>query len=274
MTQMAILQEVDKCMRCNGCVIGCKRTWKMKAETIGVHKVSYDQRMAIKSQKRVDVGPFVRYACWHCYDPPCAKRCPFDAISKKDDGAVDIDIAKCNPTACDLQCIQDCQRGGYPKPASTSGTELKATPVAQKCTMCSGRSGVGGDLPTRRTAAEIAAVPELAHEPTCVYTCPAKAMTYDTRANVIAKVQALLAANPGGQYYGDGSMFWFSAKGTFLAPKADPFVEDHIAPTISRVLSSPFAQAAVVPTLVVGGLLALSARRAMNEEDSTTGEVA
>lgn len=291
MTQMAILQEVDKCIRCNGCVISCKRTWQMKAETIGVHKVAFDQRVAIKSQKRVDVGPFVRYSCWHCYNPPCAGRCPFKAISKDANGGVNVDMELCNPAACDLQCVQDCQRGGYPKPAATSGWDNPTYPgpKAQKCTMCSGRSGLGGDLPTRtpntgtvlapvyNSAISGANVPELAHEPACVYTCPAKAMTYDTRANIMTKVQQLAAAaRTAGKpysYAGDGGVWWFSAKATILPPKADPFVEDHIGPTVSGLLSSPFAQAAVVPTLVVGGLLALSARRTMNEK-SIEGEVA
>ena len=33
MTVMAILQDADKCMRCNGCVTACKREWKMKLPT-------------------------------------------------------------------------------------------------------------------------------------------------------------------------------------------------------------------------------------------------
>jgi len=60
---MAILHDVDKCMRCNGCVISCKRTWKMKALNEGVHKTAPDQRVIIKSQKRVDMGPFIRFSC-------------------------------------------------------------------------------------------------------------------------------------------------------------------------------------------------------------------
>lgn len=300
MTVMAILQEVDKCMRCNGCVIGCKREWKMKQETIGVHKVAYDQRLAIKSQKRVDMGPFIRYSCWHCPDPPCAKRCPFDAISKKDDGAVDVDFALCNPNACQISagvypCVVDCQRGGYPKPGV--GSDALYTPAeissgipgphAQKCTLCSDRAGVNDTAvafqnPTHATSAEITAVAERAHEPMCVYTCPAKAMKWDTRDNILAYL-----SDPANGYYvpiggglfeqrwvGNGSMFWASKKTLLGPPKADPFVEDHLAPAATGLFSGPLAKAAIVPTILVGGLMALSARRAANEEDlATEGEV-
>ena len=99
-TVMAIFQDVDKCMRCNGCVVACKREWGMKYDSVGVMKVGVDQRLAIKSQKRVDMGPFVRFACWHCPDPPCARACPFGAMVKRENGAVDIDETKCKPDEC------------------------------------------------------------------------------------------------------------------------------------------------------------------------------
>ena len=241
----------------------------MKAEDApnrGVHRVASYQRVVIKSQKKLDMGPFVRYSCWQCQDPPCAKRCPFGAITKEANGAVSVDFTKCNPSACQKQCVTDCQRGGFPKIGVGDDYGHNA---AFKCTMCSGRAGVGGDLPTRATAAEYAAVPEKAHEPTCVYTCPSKAMSYDTRDNIIAKLTAMQTANAGNpnfSFFGDGSMFWVSSKYQLVPPKADPFIEDHVAPMVSSMLASPLAAAAIVPTLVVGGLMAVSARRAENEK--------
>ena len=287
MTVMAILQEVDKCMRCNGCVISCKREWKMKQETIGVMKVAYDQRLAIKSQKRVDMGPFVRFSCWHCPDPPCAPACPFKAIIKRPNGAVDVDHTLCNPPGCinsfgQYPCNVNCQRGGYPKIGIGSDLPAaKGLPKDHKCTLCSGRAGaeseVGADaLPTRALAAEITAVPGKAHEPACVYTCPAKAMKWDTQENIVDYLRANYILPNGTQgWMGNGSVYWASKKVMLAPPKADPFVEDHLAPVASGLFSSPLAKAAIVPTILVGGLMALSARRAANEEDpATEGEVA
>ena len=286
MTTMAILQEVDKCMRCNGCVIACKREWHMKQDSIGVMKVAVDQRLAIKSQKRVDMGPFIRYSCWHCPDPPCAKRCPFGAISKKDDGAVDVDFALCDPLNCQISgqypCVIDCQRGGYPKPGT--GSNDFVAPKMQKCTLCGDRAGatnldVPFQNPTRASAADIAAVPEKAHEPACVQSCPAKAMVWDTRDNILAYLEANYKIDIGGglleqRWVGNGSMFWASKKSLLGPPKADPFVEDHLAPAASGLFSSPIAKAAIVPTILIGGLMALSARRAENERTiSMDGEV-
>lgn len=289
--KMAILQDVDKCMRCNGCVVSCKRTWKMTVPetSFGQIKTAPGRRMVIKSQKRVDMGPFTRYSCWHCENPPCVKRCPFKAITKKDNGAVHIDYSLCKPgetnasgVKCIGQCQIDCGRGGYPKIGK--GTDIvPGVTVASKCTLCYGRAGIGTvaaggsldatmgpALPTKAPASEWVAVPEKEHQPACVFTCPANAMMWDTKTNVYNYVKA--AANGYISAQGDGSMYWASRKSLIIAPKADPFVEDHVTPLVSSVLSSPFAKAALVPAALGAGLVALIARRQRLAEESM-GEV-
>lgn len=309
---MAILQETDKCIRCNGCYVACKRTWKMKFadfKTRGKHRVDVHQRVVIKSMKKTDMGPFQRFSCWHCENPPCAGRCPYKAIIKQANGAVDIDHQLCKPDTtnpangqtCKRQCVTDCQRGGYPKVGTGN---LAGDFKSFKCTLCWGRAGyvndqgvLSGTLPSKAEkdstgyistlwkqapsavqATMTKYVPELEHMPTCVMTCPAKAMHYDTRDNVLkylANYHSGVGGN-GGYYVGDGSMFWSTMKPALAAPKADPFVEDHVAPMVSGLLSSPIVAGAIVPTLVVGGLLAISARRQENEKDMqlvTEGEV-
>jgi len=309
--EMAILQEVDKCVRCNGCVISCKRTWHMKgivpADDMPHSKLAANQRVVIKSQKRVDMGPFVRFSCWHCEGkPPCTARCPFNAITKDAaSGAVWIDPTKCNPGGtnsdgvdCVQQCKIDCQRGGVPMIGAGSDLFGDNQPKAWKCTLChsgkyagapyvgAGRTADGADLPTKAPGTNLARVSQLAnakgvpystavieeldHQPSCVFTCPAKAMVYDTRENILAYLND--TDQGWTSRFGDGSMFWASHKYLVAPPKADPFMEDHLSPMIGSLLSSPFAKAALAPTLVVAGLLALAARRAkMEEQTSMTG---
>jgi Fe-S-cluster-containing dehydrogenase component len=257
-------------------------------------RLSANQRVVIKSQGRQDTGPFVRYSCWHCVNPPCATRCPFKAIKKDSvSGAVWIDPTLCNPASpkCARQCKSDCQKGGVPMIGS--GSDLFHTEKAWKCTMCRGGyagapyagAGWNGDLPTKAPGSDGARVSalqgatdhtvtdELDHQPSCVYTCPAKAMVYDTKQNIDAYVHD--PDNGFISHFGDDSMWWASRKGLVAAPKADPFMEDHAVPMIGSLLSSPFAKAALAPTLVAGALLALSARRAKIEEEalSASGEV-
>lgn len=302
MTRMAVFQDVDKCMRCNGCVISCKRTWKMLAEHPGDHRVSPDSRVMIKSTRRIDNGPFIRFSCWHCQSPPCIGRCPFRALKKQDNGAVSIDPLLCNPggtnergVKCGYpqapQCQIDCNRAGYPKVGV--GSSEFAIPKSWKCTLCWGRAGSdadiakataqrdgvaygkplptnGNNLPNRAALPNPGLVAEMDHEPSCVYTCPAKAMRWDTRDNVISHIN-----NPANGYVsaqGDGSVFWASKKAIVIQPKADPFIEDHVTPMVTNLLNSSFAKAALVPTLFAGGLLAVIARRQQNMESAGMGE--
>jgi Fe-S-cluster-containing dehydrogenase component len=302
--EMAILQEVDKCVRCNGCVISCKRTWHMKgivpSDDLPHTTLDPNQRVVIKSQKRVDMGPFVRFSCWHCENPPCAPRCPYKAINKNTTtGAVWIDPNLCHPDTvnpannikCVHQCKIDCQRGGVPMIGA--GSDLFTESKNWKCTLCTGTytgapyvgAGLGGDLPSKAVGtpgARVSQLPgalsgvtvieELDHQPTCVFTCPAKAMIYDTRANILDHLNTHYNLITDTRF-GDGSMFWASHKFAVAPPKADPFMEDHVSPMLSSLLSNPFAKAALAPTLVIGGLLALAARRAkMEQEPSMAGE--
>jgi Fe-S-cluster-containing dehydrogenase component len=289
MAVMAILQEVDKCMRCNGCVISCKRTWQMKgivpADNKPHQKVAVNQRVVIKPQKRVDNPPYVRFSCWHCPDPPCVRRCTWKAIVKDAaSGAVYIDPVLCDPAKldstgnnCGRVCQIDCGRGGYPKIGSGCSDPAYLTPKAWKCTMCYGRAGTvtpamtakyGFALPSKETSGAA----EKLHQPSCVYTCPAKAMFYDTRDIIMAQLNAGKLDGTYISVVGDGSVFWASKKYMIISPKADPFMEDHVSPMVGSLLSGPFAKAALVPTLVAGGLLALAARRAkIAEEEIAAG---
>ena len=312
MTVMAILQNVDKCMRCNGCVTACKREWKLKLPEnmaqVQPNIVSPRHRLAIKSLKRGDMGPFTRFSCWHCPDPPCAYECPFNAIHKEPTGAVSVDNAKCMPSLCRTTpgpkpCEIGCQRGGYPK----VGVAYESGPYAgqlkmNKCTLCTGRAGADGvvdphtALPTRARAIsgvypnQVFAsdlplpsggtlpnptVPELAHEPACVSTCPAKAMKWDSKANILAYLNdpanGYILPNGSQNWIGNGAMFWAAKKIMITPPKADPFIEDHVAPMATSALSSPLV---VASTIVLGGLAMLAARKdkIAAEELGTTGE--
>jgi Fe-S-cluster-containing dehydrogenase component len=290
MTVMAILQDADKCMRCNGCVTACKREWNLKlptniADVIPQKSiVNPRQRLAIKSLKRGDMGPFVRFSCWHCPDPPCAPECPFGAIKKEATGAVSVDNALCKPALCKSgsgprPCEIGCQQGGYPKvgPAYEGGTYAGQVKM-NKCTLCTGRAGADTDpnlnastaLPTRATAAEIAAVPERAHEPACVSTCPAKAMKWDSKANILAYLQdpanGFTLANGTQNWIGNGAVYWAAKKIMLVPPKSDPFIEDHITPMVGSMVSG--GSKLMIPALVLGGFAVVSMRRAKVETEA------
>jgi Fe-S-cluster-containing dehydrogenase component len=299
-------------MRCNGCVTACKREWNLKLPTdINDVKprrmvVSPRQRLAIKSLKRGEMGPFVRFACWHCPDPPCAYECPFGAIKKEPTGAISVDNALCQPNLCKSgtgpkPCEVGCQQGGYPK----VGQVYESGPYAgqlkmNKCTLCTGRAGADGvvdpstALPTRATKVGSnwvstlplpsggtlpdPVVPELAHEPACVSSCPAKAMKWDSKENILEYLNdpanGFTLANGTQNWIGNGAMYWAAKKVMLTPPKADPLIEDHVIPMASGALSGGRI---IVPTLLLGGLAALTNRKAKiaaaTENDTISEEV-
>ena len=88
-------------------------------------------------------------------------------------------------------------------------------------------------------------------------------MTWDTEANIRTKLAEYKAA--GGYWVGDGAMYWASTKlSSFIPPKADPFIEDHVTPMLTGAFSNTAANLPLVPTLVAGGLFAVIARRQRN----------
>jgi hypothetical protein len=156
-----------------------------------------------------------------------------------------------------------------------------------KCTLCTGRAGADGvvdphtALPTRAIknasgqfistlplpsggALPVPIVPELAHEPACVSTCPAKAMKWDAKDNILAYLQD--PANgytlPDGtmNWNGSGAIYWAAKKtvNKLVPAKADPYVEDHVAPMVSGALTNPLLIAGAV---ALGGFAMLAERK-------------
>lgn len=254
MADYAILQEIDKCMKCRGCQVACQRVQGL-TQTVGdASKVQPDDPMVIKNQGSNDNPPFVRYSCWHCFNPPCVSTCPLGAMKiDSATGAVYVDHTatdgtKCNPNdarcvSAGRPCAKNCWKGGYPK----IGTNAPGT-FAYKCHLCYNNPG----------------------GPECVKTCPAKALKYDTLANI----KAILSAtgkdgygNPGDSWIGTGHVFWARKSpgggvvATFTPPTTDPFIEDHISPMIEKVLRSPVGPALGIPALLLGGFYALYRRK-------------
>lgn len=236
MADYAILQEVDKCTKCRGCQVACQKVQNLTTIVGNGDKVQADDPVVVKNQRPNDSPPFVRYSCWHCVGAPCIPACPLGAmVLDSNTGAVYVNKTTCNPNACSRQCVSQCRRGGYPK----VGTDAVEGFHAYKCNMCYSRINAGKD-------------------PACVETCPNKALKFDTKANILAYISTEFPIYS----VGDGHVFWGSKKAPgFDPPTTDPFIEDHISPMFSRVLSNPAGKLLVIPAAVFGGLYALYRRK-------------
>ena len=231
--------------------------------TRGLHKIAPYQRVVIKSQKKIDMGPFIRYSCWHCENPPCAGRCPFKAIKKEAERRGQRRL-RASATRSDPQ-VHAAVRAPTASAAATrrsaSADVTAGDDKAFKCTLCYGRAGASATRTAtcrRRPAttdgyvsmldewlapAARASYPSSRTGRRAYDTCPAKAMTLRHAGQHQPKLRCTAHA-AGKLFYamGDGSMFWVPAKYVLAAPKADPFIEDHVTPMVSGHALEPARQ--------------------------------
>ncbi len=171
MAETAILYDSSKCSGCKGCQVQCKQ-WNMLPSSLvknGYEFTGTYQSMAnLDGDTRLLItfgetnGPagvewaFGRKACFHCTEPACMSVCPVGAISKLDSGVVQIDNAKCiGCKYCSTACPFE-----VPKYRDTVG-------IINKCTQCTDRVAQG-------------------RRPACVTTCPAAALSFGPRADMLA----------------------------------------------------------------------------------------
>jgi len=169
--------DLSLCNGCYACQIACKdehcgNEWlpyaKSQPDTGGFWlKVNEIERGTIPKL----VVTYIPVLCMHCDDAPCIRKCPANAIYKREDGLVIIDPQKCDGCAklnYNPQCKEAC-----PYNAIYWNEELK---IAQKCTGCAHLLDRGWK------------------EPRCVDNCPTLAIRfgeYEELKNLVNEAEVL-----------------------------------------------------------------------------------
>ena len=296
MTVMAILQDVDKCIRCNGCVIACKREWNLKlptniADVIPQKSiVSPRQRLAIKSTRRG------RHGSVRPLQLLALPRCPVhqgvsvwsDQARDGDHGAVSVNSALCQPTLCKSgtgprPCEIGCQQGGYPKVGVAYETGPYAGQVKMnKCTLCTGRAGADDRDPNSgRRPPRFRQRPPAAE----VCRCPREGPPAGVRLDVPGQGHEVghqgqhpcvpqrsgQRLHPGQRHSRTGSAAAACTgqprRPCIVPPKADPFIEDHLTPMVGSMVSG--GSKLMIPALLLGGFAVVSMRRAKVEAEAS-----
>ncbi len=174
MAEKAFLYDTSHCSACKGCQVACK-LWNDLPSSLDLDanefNASYqnppdnngDTRMIItfsehepkkNSTKRIGWA-FNRSACKHCTDAGCVRVCPTGAIScNEDTGLVTIDKSKCIECHyCETACPFDIPRYDHNE-------------KIEKCDGCADRVAQG-------------------MAPACVSTCPANALHFGDRDEMI-----------------------------------------------------------------------------------------
>jgi Fe-S-cluster-containing dehydrogenase component len=230
----AVLYDAVKCTGCKECELACNEHNNLPGNT-AYTKINI-------AEFEVDGSPgevFSKHQCMHCLEPACAEVCIVGALQKTPEGPVVYNGDKCiGCRYCMVACPFNVPTFEWDKPM----------PLIHKCNFCNDLLATGA-------------------EPACVKACPANALEFGERGELIARAKERIASAPDkytdhiyGEYENGGTS-WL-----YLSPI--PF-EELDFPAVSPepvVADVRHAMSAVLPTLgtvavAMTGIYCLTQRR-------------
>ncbi len=170
----SVLIDTTQCVGCKTCQKTCKIVNGLPQDPYGNETALSATALTVVDMHNVGTDPKrpmikpVKVQCMHCSEPACASVCPVGAITKSASGPVVYDPNKC--IGC-RYCMTACPFG-VPKYEWSS-----ASPKIVKCQ----QSCMADGSRTR---------------PACVEACPAQALTYGKRSDLIALAHDRINKNP------------------------------------------------------------------------------
>jgi formate dehydrogenase iron-sulfur subunit len=201
------LIDITNCIGCHACQVACKQWNDRDGEQTELLPELGFQNPAVLSAKTYTLISFHEFAdekapgglrnsfvmrrCLHCLQPACVSACPTTALFRQEDGPVVYNADKCiGCRYCMLACPWDVPTAEW--------NSLK--PEIQKCTHCADRTAQ--PLPKARngfplTVLETQAFKEKTPVPACVKACPADALVYGDREEMLKEAHRRMANRPG-----------------------------------------------------------------------------
>ncbi len=200
------LIDITNCIGCRACQVACKQWNEREGEETELQAQLGFQNPATLSAKTYtlisfheNVNPekpggldsnFVMRRCFHCLEPGCVSACPTTALYRQPDGPVSYDVDKCiGCRYCMLACPWDVPTAEWDKLA----------PKIEKCTHCADRTDQ--PVPVKFNGApaseyETKRFVDTIMTPACVKACPADALRYGTRDEMLALAKKRQADRP------------------------------------------------------------------------------
>jgi formate dehydrogenase iron-sulfur subunit len=192
----ATLIDITNCIGCRACQVACKQWNERDGEETELEAELGFQNPATLSAKTYTLiafhemenpqkpggmeSAFVMQRCLHCLEPACASACPTTALYRQADGPVSYDVDKCiGCRYCLLACPWDVPTAEWNSLA----------PKISKCTHCADRADQ--PLPISFNGKPLSddagmRFSESILTPACVKACPADALRFGTREEMLA----------------------------------------------------------------------------------------
>jgi Fe-S-cluster-containing dehydrogenase component len=173
----AVLVDTTNCIGCRSCEVACGEANKLPDPASDVNfdaarTTGPDQFTVVNKGTQKSPGGDDRFAksqCMHCVEPACASGCVVRALEKKKNGPVIYHADRC--LGC-RYCMVACPFG-VPK-----YEYAKTVPLVRKCTFCAERQAKG-------------------KPPACVEACPASALTFGNRAELLEEAKKRIYGTSG-----------------------------------------------------------------------------
>lgn len=168
-----ILYDSTRCVGCQTCEFSCAEANDLPEPTdypeVGVVRKTDETRRTVVNVYDTSKGEvYVKRQCMHCNQPACGAACLTQAMYKTKEGPVIWRGDKCMGCRyCMVSCPFDVPKFEY----------HSANPKITKCTMCFDRLQEG-------------------KLPACVENCPAEALVFGTRRELIAEARKRIVENP------------------------------------------------------------------------------
>ena len=170
-----VLYDSTRCVGCQTCEVSCAEANGQTPpedtpEAGKVRKTTDKYRTVINAVQTENGEVYVKTQSMHCNEPACAAACLTQAMHKTHEGAVIWRGNKCMGCRyCMVSCPFDMPKFEY----------HSYNPKIEKCTMCNDRTQKG-------------------EKPACVANCPADALMYGSRRELIKEARKRIIENPAG----------------------------------------------------------------------------
>jgi formate dehydrogenase iron-sulfur subunit len=203
------LIDIANCIGCRACQVACKQWNEQDGEKTELDDQLGFQNPAALSAKTFTLiafhemanaekqggveSAFVMQRCLHCLEPACVSACPTTALYRQPDGPVSYNVDDCiGCRYCMLACPWDVPTAEW----------NSHSPKISKCTHCADRAvqpppvafnGQAASPLSDQAAKQFANTMAI---PACVKACPADALRYGTRDEMLALAHKRIADRP------------------------------------------------------------------------------
>jgi Fe-S-cluster-containing dehydrogenase component len=173
----AVLYDSTMCIGCMSCEFACAEAYgfpePVDEPKIDVVRKTNENRRGVINLFNTSKGEmYMRNQCMHCSEPACVAACLTKAMYKTKEGPVIWREEKCMGCRyCMVSCPFDVPKFEY----------HSSNPKIEKCTMCFEKQQKG-------------------EKPACVSNCPAEALIFGTRKELLEIARKRIVENPDNYY--------------------------------------------------------------------------